>query len=303
MAKQPRSLHGKVAVVTGGGRGIGKALALALTSEGCRVAIGDVDAVSAERTATELGGGAVGLHVDVTDRPGFTAFLDDVERRLGPIDIMVNNAGIMTVGPFDEESDATAIRLLEINLHGVIHGTKEAVRRMRPRGTGHVVNVASSAGKTGFPHLATYCATKHGVVGLSEAVRAELHGTGVDISVVMPNIVQTELSAGLVETPAFKNSTVEDVADAVVDALKFNRFDVFVPKSIGPTWAVLNLVPRRAREAVGRVLKIDRALTEADREARAAYEARAAASAPAADAEHAASVEALEQREERARVG
>jgi NAD(P)-dependent dehydrogenase (short-subunit alcohol dehydrogenase family) len=300
MAKQPRSLHGRVAVVTGGGRGIGRALALALTSEVCRVAIGDVDTAAAEAAASELGGDTVGLHVDVTDRPGFTTFLDDVERRLGPIDILVNNAGIMTVGPFEDEPDATAVRLLEINLHGVIHGTKEAVRRMRPRGTGHIVNVASSAGKTGFPHLATYCATKHGVVGLSEAVRAELRGSGVEISVVMPNIVQTELSAGLVETPAFKNSTVEDVADSVVDALKFARFDVFVPKSIGPTVAVLNLVPRRAREAIGRALKIDRALMDADHGARAAYEARAAASAPAADA---ASVEPLEQRQKRASVG
>ena len=198
--------------------------------------------------------------------------------------MLVNNAGIMPVGPFEEEDDATAIRLLEINLHAVIHGTKEAMRRMKPRGTGHIVNVASSAGKTGFPHLATYCATKHGVVGMSEAVRAELRGTGVEISVVMPNIVKTELSAGLVETPAFKNSTVEDVADAIVDALKFPRFDVFVPKAIGPTWALMNLVPRRARDAVGRALKIDRALLERDRGARAAYEARAAASAPAAEA-------------------
>jgi NAD(P)-dependent dehydrogenase (short-subunit alcohol dehydrogenase family) len=295
MAKQPRSLYGRVAVVTGGGRGIGKAIALALTSEGCRVAIGDVDAASAEATAAELGGETVGLHTDVTDRPGFTAFLDEVERRLGPIDILVNNAGIMTVGPFDAESDAAVTRMLEINLHAVIHGTKEAVRRMTPRRTGHIVNVASSAGKSGFPHLATYCATKHGVVGLSEAVRTELRDTGVDISVVMPNIVQTELSAGLVETPAFKNSTVDDVADAVIDALKFNRFDVFVPKSIGPTWAILNLVPRRARDAFGRALKIDRALMDADHGARAAYEARAAASAP--------SVEALEEREEGARVG
>ena len=136
MAKQPRSLHGKVAVVTGGGRGIGKALALALAREGCRVGIGDVDAASAETAAAELGGDAVGLPLDVTDRPGFTAFLDEVESRLGPIDVLVNNAGIMPVGPLDQEDDAAAIRLLEINLHAVIHGTKEAMRRMKPRGTG-----------------------------------------------------------------------------------------------------------------------------------------------------------------------
>jgi short-subunit dehydrogenase len=222
--------------------------------------------------------------VDVTDRPGFTAFLDEVERRLGPIDVLVNNAGIMSVGPLDDEDDAAAVRMIEINLHAVIHGTKQAMRRMKPRGTGHIVNIASSAGKTGYPHIATYCATKHGVVGLSEGARAELRGTGVEVSVVMPNFVNTELSAGMGEVPAFKNSSVEEVADAVIAALKFPRFDVFVPRSIGPTLAVSNLLPRRVREALGRALKIDRALTQADHSARAAYEARAAASAPAADA-------------------
>jgi NAD(P)-dependent dehydrogenase (short-subunit alcohol dehydrogenase family) len=283
MAKQPRSLYGKVAVVTGGGRGIGKALALALASEGCRVAIGDVDGASAEAAAAELGGDTVGLPLDVTDRPGFTAFLDQVERRLGPVDVLVNNAGIMPIGPLDEEDDATAIRLLEINLHAVIHGSKEAVRRMKPRGTGHIVNVASSAGKSGFPNLATYCATKHGVVGLSESMRLELRGTGVEVSLVMPGIVKTELSTGLVETPAFKSVTPEQVADAIVDALKFARFDVYVPKSIGPSLAFTNLLPRRGREVIGRALKLDRTLRDADRSARAAYEARAAASAPAAE--------------------
>jgi len=286
MAKQPRSLHGKVAVVTGGGRGIGKAIALALTSEGARVAIGDVDVPAAEAAAAELGGETVALPLDVTDGPGFAAFLDEVEQRLGPVDILVNNAGIMTVGAHDEEDDAAAVRMIEINLHGVILGTKEAMRRFKPRGTGHIVNVASSAGKTGFPHLATYCATKHAVVGLSEAVRSELRGTGVDISVVMPNIVNTELSVGLVETPAFKNSSVGDVADAVIHALQYNRYDVFVPRSIGPTWATMNLVPRRGRDFVARALKLDRALVDADHTAREAYEARAAASAPAADAAH-----------------
>jgi NAD(P)-dependent dehydrogenase (short-subunit alcohol dehydrogenase family) len=303
MAKQPRSLHGRVAVVTGGGRGIGKALALALTSEGCRVAIGDVDAAAAEAAALELGGEVVGLHVDVTDRPGFTAFLDEVEHRLGPIDILVNNAGIMTVGPFEEESDATACRLLEINLHGVIHGTKEGVRRMKPRGTGHIVNVASIAGKSGWPLLATYCATKHGVVGLSEAVRGELRGTGVEITCVMPYFVRTELAAGMGQARGFEHASVTDVADAAVDALKFPRFDVYVPKSAGSSWWLMNLLPRRARDAVYRAVKADRALLDHDHGARAAYEARAAASAPAADAEHAASVEALEEREQRASVG
>jgi NAD(P)-dependent dehydrogenase (short-subunit alcohol dehydrogenase family) len=286
MAKLPRSLHGRVVVVTGGGRGIGKAIATALAAKGCRVAIGDLDAASARETAAGLGGEEhVGLALDVTDRPGFTTFLDEIERRLGPVDILVNNAGIMAVGPFDEEDEATVVRQLEINLHAVIHGTKEAVRRMKPRGTGHIVNVASSAGKTGFPNLATYCATKHGVVGMSEAVRSELRGTGVEISVVMPGIVRTELATGLVETRGFKISTTEDVAELVVEALEFPRFDVFVPKSIGPTWAALQVVPRRAREAIARALKIDRALLDADRDARAVYEARAAASAPGAERE------------------
>jgi len=285
MAKLPRSLHGRVVVVTGGGRGIGRAIADALAARGCRIAIGDLDAPSAREAAEAIGGDAVGLALDVTDRPGFTTFLDEVERRLGPIDVLVNNAGIMAVGPFDEEDGATAVRQLEINLHAVIHGTKEAVRRMKPRGTGHIVNVASSAGKTGFPHLATYCATKHGVVGLSEAVRAELRGTGVEISVVMPGLVRTELMAGLVESRGFKASTPEDVAELVVEALQFPRFDVYVPKSIGPTWAMLQVLPRRGREAVGRALRLDRVLLDADRDARAVYEARAAASAPGAERE------------------
>src|ERR1700754_4862959 len=194
MAKEPRSLSGKVAVVTGGGRGIGKALSLALAREGVRVAIGDVDRESAERTAAELGGGAVGLHLDVTDLPGFTAFLDEVERTLGPVDVLVNNAGIMPITPLEQESPESISRQLEINLRAVIHGTQEAIRRMRPRGAGHIVNVASMAGRSGFPNLATYSATKFAVVGLSESVHLELRGSGIDVSCVMPGVVDTELS-------------------------------------------------------------------------------------------------------------
>ena len=116
MSKTPRSLSGKVAIVTGGARGIGQALARALAREGVVVAIGDLDAAAAEAAAAELGDGSIGLALDVTDRPGFTAFLDEVEQRLGPLDILINNAGIMHVGPLDEESDASITRQLEINL-------------------------------------------------------------------------------------------------------------------------------------------------------------------------------------------
>src|SRR3954452_24214911 len=191
MPKQPRSLHGRVAVITGGGRGIGKSLAVALAGQRCRVAIGDVDAAAAGAVAAEIGGDALGLHLDVTDRPGFTAFLDEVERRLGPIDVLVNNAGIMHVTPLEEEADASISRQLEINVRAVIHGTQEAMRRMRPRNTGHIVNVASLAGRAAAPRLATYCASKHAVIGLSEAVRAELRASGVDVTVVMPGFAAT----------------------------------------------------------------------------------------------------------------
>jgi NAD(P)-dependent dehydrogenase (short-subunit alcohol dehydrogenase family) len=285
MAKESRSLTGKVVAITGGGRGIGRAIAHALAREGALVAVGDLDRAAAEGVAAELGGQALGLPLDVTDHAGFTAFLDDVESKLGPLDILVNNAGIMPVTPLPEESPDSILRQLEINLHAVIHGTQEAMRRMTPRRTGHIVQLASLAGRNGFPHLATYCATKHGVVGLSEAVRVELRDTGVEVSVVMPGIVRTELATGLAEARGVKSVTAEDVADEVVGALKLPRFDVFVPRSTGPLVKLGAALPRRWREGLAKLLKADDALLQTDRAARQAYEARAAASAPAAEHE------------------
>jgi NAD(P)-dependent dehydrogenase (short-subunit alcohol dehydrogenase family) len=281
--KPPRSLNGKVVAITGGGRGIGRAIACALAAEGARVAVCDLDADTAAATAAQLGPHGLGLGVDVTDRAALVAFLDDVEQRLGPLDVLINNAGIMPITALVDEDDASIARQLDLNLRAVIHGTREAMRRMLPRRSGHIVNVASVAGRSGFDHLATYCATKHGVIGLSEAVRIELRGSGVELSVVMPSIVRTELMAGVPDARGVKSIQPEDMAAAVVGALQVPRFDVFVPKATGRLVALGAMLPRRVREAVARAVGGDNALRNADPAARAAYEARAARSAPAAD--------------------
>jgi NAD(P)-dependent dehydrogenase (short-subunit alcohol dehydrogenase family) len=277
MAKQRRSLNGRVVAITGGARGIGKATAEALVRRGARVAIGDVDLALAEQTAVGLGGGSVALALDVSDRGSFETFLDEAERQLGPLDVVINNAGIMPTTPFVEESEDSFRRQIEINLIGVIHGTQLAMARMIPRDTGHIVNIASQAGKTGVPGIATYSATKHAVVGLSESVRGEMRGRKVEISCVMPTVVNTELTAG-VGQKWVKPVEATDVAEAIAEALEVPRFDVYVPKSNGALLRAASLMPRAAAEAVGRAMGTDKLMTEVDHAARAAYEERAAQS-------------------------
>jgi NADP-dependent 3-hydroxy acid dehydrogenase YdfG len=279
MAREPRSLVGKVVAITGGARGIGRATAAALARKGAKVAIGDIDAELAQRTASELGSGVVAFPLDVTDRGSFERFLEQVEAQLGPLDALVNNAGIMLLSDFAQESDAAAARQIDINLHGVITGSKLALARFVPRRGGHLVNVASTAGKAGVPGGATYSATKHAVVGLTEAIRGELRGTGVETSVVMPVPVNTELAAGLAKGRGL-TATVEpeDVANAIVGALERPRHDVYVPRQIGALVRLAALMPRSVAEALGRSAKTDRILASADTAARAAYEQRAAQS-------------------------
>lgn len=279
MAKERHSLSGKVVAITGGARGIGKATAAALVNKGCRVAIGDLELELAEQTAAHLGGGTVALSLDVTDRGSFERFLDEAERQLGPIDAVVNNAGIMPVTPFAEESEDSVRRQIDINLGGVITGTQLAIKRLRPRGSGYIVNIASQAGKSGLPGIATYSGTKHAVVGLSEAVRAELRDTGIEVLCVMPTVVNTELTSG-VGQKWVKPVEASDVANEIVEAMEVPRFDVFVPRANGVIYKVLGPLPRSWREAIGRAMKVDKLMTEVDHGARRSYEERAAASEP-----------------------
>jgi NADP-dependent 3-hydroxy acid dehydrogenase YdfG len=280
---EPRPLNGKVVAITGAARGIGLATARACAARGMKVAIGDLDLGEAQRAAESVPG-AIALALDVTDRASFEAYVDAAEAQLGPLDVLVNNAGIMQLGPFLDEDDATAIRQVDINVHGVLHGMKIVLPRFRERGTGHLINIASTAGKAGFPGGATYCGTKHFVVGVSEAVRAELRDTAIEISCVMPGVVDTELADGLQETRAVKKVSPEDVAGEIVSALERPRFDVFVPRSIAAISTVMNLLPRRGREAIARGLKADKVLAGADPGARRGYELRASRSEPGLEA-------------------
>ncbi len=283
MAKPPRILAGQSAAVTGAARGIGRATARAFLDAGMRVAIGDVDLPAAQRAAEELGPRTVALPLDVTDRDSFARFLDAAEEQLGPLDVLVNNAGIMPVGRFLDEDDLVAQRTVDINLHGVILGMKLALARMLPRDRGHVVNIASQAGKVGIAGGATYSATKHAVIGLTEAVRGELRlmGAHIDLSYVMPYVVNTELGGGLGQARGFHNLEPSDVADAIVEALREGLVEVWVPKSTRRAFQLSTLLPRSVSEGVGRITKTDRVLADADVAARRDYELRAARSEPA----------------------
>jgi NAD(P)-dependent dehydrogenase (short-subunit alcohol dehydrogenase family) len=296
MAKQPRSLQGKVVAITGGARGIGKATAKALAQQGAKVAIGDLDKPLAEEAAAELRTEAVGLALDVTERDSFASFLDQVSERLGPLDVLINNAGIMPIGSFVDEDDTTARRMIDINLHGVIYGMKLAIPGLRKRGSGHIVNIASQAGKAGLPGGATYCATKHAVVGLSEAVQAELRDSGVDVSVVMPAVVNTELGSGLPETRGVKKLEPTEVAEAIVEALRYQKFDVWVPASSAVIDKLIHPLPRRAKQVIARVLKADQVLAAPDRSERAAYEDRAARPLSGSERDAQASTEGSEEK-------
>jgi NAD(P)-dependent dehydrogenase (short-subunit alcohol dehydrogenase family) len=284
MAKTVRSLTGQVVAITGGARGIGRATAAALIAQGARVAIGDIDAPLAEKTASELGAGTIGLPLDVTDRESFAAFLDEAERQLGPLDVLINNAGIMPVGPFEKETDECAQRLVDINIHGVILGSKLAIERFKPRGRGHIVQLASIAGKGGFPGGATYCATKHAVVGLTEALRSELRGSGIELHQVLPIGVNTELYSGVSAARGFPTAEPEDVANTIVELLQTGKFELYVPRKVAAITRMQALMPRLVSEAIIRLTKGDQLLLAADAEARAAYEARITGS-PAGQAE------------------
>ena len=270
------SVNGKVVVVTGGARGIGYSTAKTLHQLGARVAIGDVDEVAVKEAGTDLDVGFY-ARLDVTDRQSFTTFLDDVERELGPLDVLINNAGIAPAGRFVDEPDEVTQRTIAINIFGVILGTKLAAERMVKRRRGHIINIASLAALGAVPGIATYTATKHAVLGFTDTARLELRGTGVTLSAVMTTLTNTSMVDGVASVPGFRNAEPEDIAAGVVGLIEKPKPRLAVTRAAR---LLIDIVPRfmplRVSEALNRALRVDAIFIEAaDNQTRRDYEDRA----------------------------
>lgn len=265
-------LRGKVVAISGGAKGIGATTARRLAAAGARVSLGDLDAEMASRTADSLGEGHLASRLDVTDPDSFLAFLDLTETELGPIDILINNAGVMLISPLDEQSPEAIDAMLSVNLHGVVTGTRLALQRMKPRRRGLIVNIASQAGKAGLVGGSIYCATKFGVVGLTEALRRELHGSGVGVSCVMPSPVDTAMGHGLPGAVGVPMLSVDEVADDIVRGIVRGQAEVWIPRRSRPMLAISSLLPIRVQDWITRIMRVDRVLVGAEPASRKAYE-------------------------------
>ncbi len=262
------ALRGKVIAITGAARGIGFETATQLFNAGATVALGDIDHEAVGKSAADLG--VEGFAVDVTDRRSFDDFLTAVEDALGPIDVLINNAGIMPVGDFLSYDDALIRRTYDIDVIGVITGTQLAARRMVARGHGQIVNIASLAGRLPTPGLTIYNGAKAAVIEFSEAVNAELESTGVRVSTVLPTFTRTGLISGVQTNRMIQVLEPEDVAAQVVSIIARPRLRVTAPRSMA--WVHANaLFPQSWKRASRRMAKLDSVFLHYDHEQRAAY--------------------------------
>jgi NAD(P)-dependent dehydrogenase (short-subunit alcohol dehydrogenase family) len=225
-----QELDGKVAVITGGGSGIGAALARACAAEGMRVVVVDVNEERAIAVAAELPlETAVARAVDVSDAASVQALADFAFDTFGAVHLLCNNAGISPIGRVWDFTDDEWVRLLGVNVRGVANGIRNFVPRMIEQGEGHVVNTGSGASFVSTPRLGPYGATKHAIVGLSEALRYELDGTGVGVSVLVPAGVNTNIGDAMVRPSAVDPDRVADDFTTLTGALDPTSLDMIEP--------------------------------------------------------------------------
>jgi NAD(P)-dependent dehydrogenase (short-subunit alcohol dehydrogenase family) len=272
----PNPLSGQVIVVTGAARGIGLVIAESLAARGARVAIADIDEAGLPAAARQCRA-AFWARLDVTDASAFRSFLAETAEQLGPIDALINNAGIMPAGPLLDEDDAVTKRIFEINTYGLVVGTKGALASMVPRGRGHIVNIASTMGETSVPGLVSYNASKAAVIRFTDAARLEFRHSGVKLSCVLPGAVNTELATGIKQPRLIRRVNPEEVAAEVVRVLESGRSHrrVYVPRSFGYLLTMQRVLPLRVGELASRALGAENAvLRDSDLAVRRNYQDR-----------------------------
>jgi short-subunit dehydrogenase len=272
------NIRGKTIAITGAARGIGFATAKALLGRGARVVIGDRDVALQESAVAQLGnlGPASGYPLDVTDRESFATFLD--KARVdggGRIDVLINNAGVMPIGAFVDESEQSIRSSLEVNLYGVITGCQLVLPDMIARRSGHIINIASLSGLIPVPGQVVYVGAKFGVVGMSAALADEVARHNVNVSVVMPPFTRTELISGTKETVGTKPVEPEEIAAAIVKTLDKPKTHVAVPPFLRFTAQAAQMLGPRGRRWMNRKLGLDDVFLEFDSTARKNYEDRA----------------------------
>lgn len=232
------NIEGRTAFITGGASGIGLAVAQALVAAGARVMIADINQEALDAAVADLGEQAAGFRLDVRDRDGWAGARTALERRFGPADILMNNAGIGPDGHMLADMASESFeRLVGIKLIGTFNGISTFASGMRERGVGHIINTSSMAGLIAMAPLGAYCASKFAIVGLTEVLRGEMAPYGVGVSVLCPGLVRTNLAettvaAGSDSTTGQRTSTADGidpaiVGDLVIDAIVANRLYIF----------------------------------------------------------------------------